>query len=63
MLNHKLDFSSCAWKPGFVKSSHICTCIDAHIITYHIEQNDGEGKLWRIGSFKRLAGENFGELQ
>ena len=23
MLNHKLDFSSCAWKPGFVKSSHI----------------------------------------
>ena len=23
MLSHKLDFSSCAWKPGFVKSSHI----------------------------------------
>ena len=30
---------------------------------YRIEQNGGEGKLWRIGSFKRLAGENFGELQ
>ena len=30
MLNHKLDFSSCAWKPGFVKSSHIyilCTYV------------------------------------
>ena len=27
MLNHKLDFSSCAWKPGFVKSSHICVSI------------------------------------
>ena len=25
MLSHKLDFSSCAWKPGFVKSSHIYT--------------------------------------
>ena len=23
MLSYKLDFSSCAWKPGFVKSSHI----------------------------------------
>ena len=22
MLSYKLDFSSCAWKPGFVKSSH-----------------------------------------
>ena len=23
MLSYKLDFSSCAWKAGFVKSSHI----------------------------------------
>ena len=22
MLSHKMDFSFCAWKPGFVKSSH-----------------------------------------
>ena len=26
MLSYKLDFSSCACKPGFVKSSHICVC-------------------------------------
>ena len=24
MLSYKLDFSSCAWKLDFVKSSHIC---------------------------------------
>ena len=30
MLSHKLDFSSCAWKPGFVKSSHICS---SHILS------------------------------
>ena len=23
MLSYKMDFSFCAWKPGFVKSSHI----------------------------------------
>ena len=22
MLSYKMDFSFCAWKPGFVKSSH-----------------------------------------
>ena len=24
MLSYKMDFSFCAWKLGFVKSSHIC---------------------------------------
>ena len=30
---------------------------------YRIAQNSGGVKLWRIGNFKSLAGENFGELQ
>ena len=39
MLNHKLDFSSCAWKPGFVKSSHILSCIYIQlyrVVCYHL---------------------------
>ena len=42
MLSYKLDFSSCAWKPGFVKSSHIFTY---HDIDSKTKLNDNYGAL------------------
>ena len=38
MLSYKMDFSFCAWKPGFVKSSHIIMCVASKLIIIERDQ-------------------------